>query len=144
MNARAGAVLAGLVAMLALAACSGITGMRSQQGRPALADTQWVLQTLNGAAVLAGTSITAQFSESEIGGSSGCNSYSGRYRVNGAAIQIEEVATTAMACIDPEGGMDQEALYIEILLSVNTFELNAGQLTLRAGDGRRLIFTAGP
>jgi heat shock protein HslJ len=144
MNTRAGAALAGLAAVLVLAACSGITGVRSQQGHAALADTQWVLQTLNGEAVLAGTSITAQFSESEIAGSSGCNSYSGSYTVTGSTIRIEGVATTAMACIDPEGVMDQEALYVDTLLSVNNFELDAGQLTLRAEDGRRLVFTAAP
>lgn len=139
MNARAGAALAGLVAMLVLAACSGITGVRSQQGHTALADTQWVLQTLNGEAVLAGTSITAQFSESEIAGSSGCNSYSGSYAVDSSAIQIEGVGMTAMACMEPEGGMDQEQAFVEALVALASHRLAGDRLELLDGSGGAVL-----
>jgi heat shock protein HslJ len=49
-----------------------------------------------------------------------------------------------MACLDPEGVMEQEQRYLSILNNVSTFDREASRLTLLTPDGRGLVFTPQP
>jgi heat shock protein HslJ len=125
-----------VVTLLALAACSG-TG-------PAVEDpldgTSWVLVGYGLAAVLPGTEITATFEDGQVGGSSGCNTYGGSYEVKGETISVTEIFMTEMACLDPEGVMEQEQTYLEYLSGVTTFRVSEGQLQMTRPDGETLTF----
>lgn len=79
-----------------------------------LVGTNWLLTSYNNGkggmqSVVIGTEITAIFSEDgNMSGSAGCNSYSGSYEATEDTISIGPIANTEMACMDPEGIMEQE------------------------------------
>ena len=119
------------ILLLLLSACGG--GSLSDP----LNGTAWTLAAINGAPALANTTVTAEFTEGKIGGSSGCNSYGGAYTVSGNKISTDSINMTLMACVDP-GIMEQESAYLEILHNAQTLEVANGQLQIFSSDGKSL------
>jgi heat shock protein HslJ len=124
------------IVLLSLAACSE-TGPATEDP---LDGTSWVLIGYGLAAPLPGTEITAKFDQGQVSGSSGCNSYGGSYEVKGDSISVRELFHTEMACLDPEGIMEQEQTYLEYLSGAQTFHLSHGQLQFTRADGETLTF----
>ena len=86
--------------------------------------------------VAADSEITAVFGEDGTlaGSSSGCNSYSTSYSVDGNSISIEPImAATMMAC--PEPLMAQETQYLAALPNAATYEIIGDKLELRDAEG---------
>ena len=52
------------------------------------------------AAPIEGTSLTAVFGIASVGGSAGCNQYTGTYGTNGNVVRVGRLATTRIACAD--------------------------------------------
>ena len=127
--------LAGIV-ILALAACQGAD---SAAGDP-LDGTSWVLTAYRKTRPISGTTITATFEDDQVRGSAGCNSYGGSYQVSGDTITVGAIAITEMACLEPEGVMEQELLFVEFLTDARTFRLADGQLQILRSDGAALTF----
>jgi heat shock protein HslJ len=50
------------------------------------------------------------------------------------------VAMTEMACLTPEGAMDQEYNYLSYLQDTIEMDVDGNVLRLLAGDGRELFF----
>ena len=90
---------------------------------------------------ISGTTITARFEDGLISGTAGCNQYSGSYTA-ADKIVLNEMSWTEMLCMDPEGVMQQETQYLEILRDVTTFTIEENQLTLSTEDGRALVYHA--
>ena len=85
--------------------------------------------------VLGDTTLTADFGkDGTLSGKAGCNTYSGGYKVNGNQITIGPLASTMMACSDPEGVMEQEAQYLAALQSAATYQIEGNVLELRTKD----------
>ena len=61
-------------------------------------------------APIEGTSLTAVFGIASVGGSAGCNQYTGTYGTNGNVVRIGRLATTRIACADEI--MTQEAAFL--------------------------------
>jgi heat shock protein HslJ/uncharacterized lipoprotein YbaY len=100
----------------------------------------WNLTELNGQPPLPATTISAEFGEDgRLSGSSGCNSYSAAYEVDGDNININmtPVATTLMAC--PEPIMAQERAYMEALDAAETYEVSAPP---EGGEEELVLFDA--
>lgn len=132
-------LMTALIALgLVLGACGPAGDGREEPLR--LDGTRWVLETMNGEAPLAGTTITAEFSEGQVSGNSGCNSYFGSYTLEDSEFTVSELVWTEMACLEPEGLMDQEQRYLSILNNATRLEKEANRLTLRTPDGRGLVF----
>ncbi len=125
--------------LLALAACAGLGG---STGDP-LEGTSWRLTTLAGSGLIAGTEITATFEEGQVHGAA-CNSYGGKYQVSGDRLTISEVFATEMACLDPQGVMEQETLYLRLLTGARSFQLTGGRLSILAAGGEELTFAPAP
>jgi heat shock protein HslJ len=106
-----------------------------------LSDTSWdVIGYNNGkqavTSVLLGSTITLAFgSDGTLSGNSGCNSYNGTFTVTDGQITIGPLASTRMACADPAGVMEQEALYLAALGSAATYQIKDTGLELRTKDG---------
>lgn len=107
-----------------------------------LTNTLWEATSYNNGreavvSVLADTRITAQFGEDgTLAGSAGCNSYTTSYETDGENITINElIAATLMACIGPEGIMEQEAAYLAALPTAATYSIQGDTLELRTADG---------
>jgi heat shock protein HslJ len=123
-----------LIALMALAVLLVGCGPSPADG-PSLEGTQWVLITLEGEALLPGTTPSAEFSVDQISGSASCNHYFGTYTVSGSEITITDVARTEMYCMDPEGVMDQEEAFLAALSSVASYRLSGTRLELLDTSG---------
>jgi heat shock protein HslJ len=83
-----------------------------------------------------GTTITASFAEDgTLSGSGGCNTYSATYTTEAGEVTITEPVSTLMACLEPEGVMDQESAYLAALTSAEKFRIDGGSLSLLRADG---------
>ena len=130
----------GLAALLIfVTACTPDASQNENESN--LAGTSWELagyddgsQTLS--SVLTGSTITANFGEDgTLSGNSGCNDYSGPYKVTGDQIGIGPLSSTRKACSDPAGVMEQEAAYLAALESAQVFMIEGDTLELRLVDG---------
>jgi heat shock protein HslJ len=77
--------------------------------------------------VIEGTQITALFDTDQqlVSGSSGCNTYTGSLNTATGAFAIGPLASTMMACSEPEGIMEQEAAFLAALGSATAFQWSA-------------------
>lgn len=89
--------------------------------------------------VLAGTEITAEFRDGELGGNAGCNGYFGSYEIDGNSLSIGGVGMTEMFCATPEGIMDQESAYLAALQSAATYGIKDGRLQIANADGETVL-----
>lgn len=122
-----------LLALIAIVACGSSEALQ-------LDGTAWQIVLLDGDAPIAETSITLSFEEDGIRGNAGCNAYFGSYVLgNDGSIQISDVGSTAMACLDPVGVMDQESNYLGLLSAAAKAVLQGNQLTLQDESGRDLM-----
>jgi len=88
-------------------------------------------------AVLPDTSLDIAFGIVSVGGSSGCNSFSGTYGTNGTIVRISQLATTRLACEQPV--MDQETAFLAALGGVARIDSRGNQLNLEDRDGHLLV-----
>ncbi|MFC2014984.1 protease inhibitor I42 family protein [Chloroflexota bacterium] len=109
-------------------------------------ESAWVLESYgqrdNLNTVLDGTKITAAFDKAEgrVHESAGCNTYSGDYQISDSTLSISWIASTEMACLEPEGSMDQEQQYLTILQAAESYKVQDGKLQINSGQ-QILTFT---
>jgi heat shock protein HslJ len=118
-------------ALIFLSACTA-----SQVGNGGdLTGQVWALSKLGGNSLVAGSSITAIFSAGgKVGGSSGCNQYSGSYTTSGNTITFPTpLASTMMMCAQPV--MDQETAYLKSLGDAKTYTVKGSLLRFFDGSG---------
>ncbi|BBL67995.1 META domain-containing protein [Methanoculleus chikugoensis] len=116
-----------------------------------LAGTEWTLESFSSpdgesvSSVIAGTTITAVFSpDGNVGGNAGCNSYGAGYQLDGAELSIEPPISTKMYCGEPEGVMEQENRYLNLLTSVAGYRIDGNRLDLLDESGATLLtYSAG-
>jgi len=83
---------------------------------------------------IAGTTLTANFTPGgEVGGSAGCNDYSGTYKLDGTNLTVGPLMSTKKAC--DQTIMDQETQFLTALQTPTTVEPSGATITLRAADG---------
>ena len=110
-----------------------------------LTGTIWYMETYhdsqgNLVPFLSGSVITAKFGQDgTLSGSSGCNTYSGSYQLDGDQLQIGPLASTMMACLEPAGLMDQETAYLQVLSTAASFRLADGKLELLDDAGQVIL-----
>ncbi len=114
-----------LVACLALGCTPG-----SDNASGGLVNTSWTVKTINSVAVLPAARPTLTFAQdATVGGSAGCNQYSGPFRTDGDRISIGDVASTMMMCQGEIGA--QETAFLGALRAVQTWrQTPAGDLEL--------------
>jgi len=105
-----------------------------------LGGTSWELASFQKTGVMEGIKITANFEEGQVSGSASCNSYFGAYQIDKKRITFGPIANTEMACLDPEGVMVQEAMFLAWLMDATTYELKGDQLVIFRTNGEALIF----
>ncbi len=136
---RYGVIALGVVGFLAIMALALSAGGGEIEGR------SWVVQemTADGVKVQPIGSVVpvANFVEGTVSGVAGCNSYSGSYAIGGDAITIGPLAATLMFCEQPEGAMEQEALYLRLLQEADTYRVSDDTLTLLEGETVLIDFT---
>lgn len=118
-----------------------------------LVGTTWVLDAYHlddiVMPVIEGTEVTAVFGENgNLTGSAGCNRYFAPYNLTNSdsdsSMEIGQVGSTKMYCEEPEGIMDQERTYLDLLATVKGYAIEGDhQLELLDERGWRILaFTA--
>jgi heat shock protein HslJ len=127
--------LLGLV-LLALAACQLLP---RREATADLADTSWVLSSLDGNLPLPGTTVTLQFGADGVAsGSDGCNRFRTTFSQDGTGLTFDQPgASTMMAC--PQPVMDQAAVFMAALVATESFTADERDLIL--SDGDRIVAT---
>ena len=91
----------------------------------------WVVATIGGSDAVSGSRPTMTFgADGQVSGSGGCNSYGGPYQLDGAAIDVGDLASTMMMCADQSIGA-QETAFLAALGGAQTWQVDpSGTLTL--------------
>ena len=85
------------------------------------------------------TQVSAIFGkEGIITGSSGCNTYSGLYDLNGTNLSFSQVIVTRMACLDP-GTLEIESSYLKLLDQVRFVSGQEKKLTMTNTNNTTLL-----
>jgi len=128
-----------------LAACGTDSRASSAGASPDLAGTEWVLTSLNGSSLIEDTEITLTFREGYLGGTMTCNQYgggpdSGKYAATDRGkLAIPQLAVTVQLCAEPEGIMEQEAAYIQVLHDAAAYRVTSGDLEIVDASGRTTL-----
>lgn len=102
-----------------------------------LAGTSWILTQLGGNPPLADVTVTLEFTDGQLGGTDGCNSFGGGYQASGETLTVsKELVSTLMACEDAI--MQQASAYTAMLIQTATFKIDGEQLVLMDADGKTL------
>jgi heat shock protein HslJ len=128
-----------LVVTIALVACTTAEPNPPPAPDSRLLDTEWELVSLNGGALIEGRVITLRFAEASLEGSGGCNTYGGSYTASEDRLSVTGVYATEMACMEPEGIMDQEQAYFQVLNTVTRYRVDGDQLELYDEAGSPIL-----
>ena len=129
---------------------NGVLGMRTAQDAMSvnflpgatsagLAGSNWKATGINNGkgaveSLPTGVEVTAQFgTDGRVSGSSGCNTYSGPFQVDGDSIKIGPVISTMKACEGP--AMQTENLYLKALGNSTKWAMEGANLVLRDAAG---------
>ncbi len=138
-SAVRGVLLLALTGAL-LAALAGCGGGDSEPAGPPLEGTPWTLQSGVDAPADAVPTLTLG-DDGQASGFAGCNTFSGGYEISGDTFTIGPLASTQMACPEPQ--MAAETAYFQALDAADTWAIESSELVLSDGDTELLRFTAG-
>ena len=119
-----------------------------QTDENSISDIQWQLSSYGFQAdtkntVIDGSSYLIFFGDdNKISGTIDCNSFQSTYLIDGEQLEIVEIALTEIACplMENVDYLKQTEFIINTLITVSTFSLSEGLLTLSAVDSSQLIF----
>ena len=105
--------------------------------RQPLQDTGWAVVEIDGEPIIEDTEVTLEFDgDGRLTGNGGCNGYGGAYTADhDGTFDAHDVAMTLMACMAPEGVMDQETAFHTALREATTYELDGDSLRLLDDNG---------
>lgn len=98
-------------------------------------NTAWTLTRYNDQPVLAGSTITAQFVAGLLSGSAGCNRYFANYEIADSQLNLGTTGSTRMLCQEPNGIMEQEIAYLELLSEATGYEVQGDRLRIDTSAG---------
>jgi heat shock protein HslJ len=141
-DVRLRAAILTAAALLAVALIAAVAAGCGGESSPSLEGTSW---KLTGWSVSSQDpndfTITAEFKDGRIGGTSAVNTYGGPYSTgDDGSFSVGELASTMMA--GPEAHMQAETTYMTLLAAATEYRVEGETLTLLDGGGESLIYTA--
>jgi heat shock protein HslJ len=141
MTRSIAAVLLALTVAGTVASCAKPGDLTGSDGDRLPAGRTFVSTSIkaNGQAVpwAAGTGVTLSFTDTEVGGTGGCNHLGGRARLSAGRLIVADLGSTEMAC--PEPRMSQDQWVVDLLTGSPTFTIDGDTLTLKGADGKELV-----
>jgi len=134
-------LLAALLATLFSLGCTAPSGADGASGEASdsveLENTHWRLTHLSGQPVAQGEGrreahLILRSDQGQAGGSDGCNSFFGGYRVEGESIRFDPLAATKMHCAE---GMDTARAFHAALAEARRWRVQGEQLELYDASG---------
>ncbi len=119
-----------------------------------ISDVDWTLETFvelrpgggspRPTPVFEGTEVTVSFDKDGISGASGCNSYSALAKVDDDSftVEVQSLRHTEKACEGPDGLMEQEERYLDLLSRMTRYGMYGDSLFMQTGDDVFLLFQA--
>ena len=95
--------------------------------------------------VIQGTEVTISFDKAGISGASGCNSYEGLAMVEddgSITNDVQSFSHTEKVCDGPDGLMEQEERYLDLLPRLTRYGMYGDGLFMRTDDDEFLLFQA--
>ena len=95
--------------------------------------------------VIQGTEVTISFDKAGISGASGCNSYAGLAMVEddgSITNDVQSFSHTVKVCDGPDGLMEQEERYLDLLPRLTRYGMYGDGLFMRTDDDEFLLFQA--
>jgi heat shock protein HslJ len=121
--------------VLTLAACGDDEGSDSTP----LEGTPWMLVTADGMDAVPDVPAPLTLADGQASGSTGCNSFSGSYTLEGDQLSFGPLGATQMACEEPL--MTQEAEVFAILGAAESYSIEGDELTI-SSPGGSLVYRA--
>ena len=104
---------------------------------PPFAGVPWVLSSGLDVEGWEQTAPSAVFKDGTLGGSTGCNRYTGPYTVDGESLTLGAIASTQMACPPPAG--EVERAYLDALQQVAQWRMDDAELVLLDDGATELL-----
>ena len=89
---------------------------------------------------LTGPEVSMSFRERGVSGSAGCNSYSAQRSIGDEEITFTSPGVTRRVCATPDGVMQQETRFLNLLPSLTKFHIYGDRLFIFTGEGRAVLF----
>ena len=103
-----------------------------------LAGTNWTFVSIGGVPIAADRPTSLAFDGQKMGGSAGCNRFSGSYTSDGKTLAAGPLMATKMAC--PGAGMTQESTFFQLMRGPVRLDFPAdGTLILTGADGQTAV-----
>ena len=122
--------------VIRLASPEGIPGPAG--GETGMENTQWNLVSFGETPLIQGSAINLLLAAGQAGGSGGCNSYGGSYKVEGTSISFSEITSTKRACTDAQV-TEQEQRYFLALETASEYFVEGNQLRITYNDGQGVL-----
>ena len=91
---------------------------------------------------LPGAEITASFSaDGSVSGNAGCNGFQGSYQSGDGSLSFGLMAITQMACPGPDGVLEQENRFFDMLNQADKYRMSGDSLILTTPSGEQLLFS---
>jgi heat shock protein HslJ len=129
-------ILTTILGLLITAGCSILPGKGSNQ----LKGTSWRLISYGEKQPIPGKDMTAKFDSQEVSGSASCNHYFGSYQVRGDQFSVDGLGWTEMACLDPEGIMEQEQVLMKLFSESTSYSIQGNIMQISTSSGDLLLF----
>lgn len=154
MKSKTSLILITAVLSLAILACLGSgqstssnssspSSSSSSDDEDPLLGTAWLLNQYGGNDILPnGNQPSITFSGGLASGNSGCNGWQGNYTIDGTNLTFGELTGSEIFCENPEGIMEQEDAFLQMLGDAASYELNGDQLTIFTSSGETLVFSS--
>lgn len=136
--------------LMLVAGCStlqSMTGKPDQRGL--LLGQLWIADQVAGQPLLPETRVTLSlYGDGRLVGRAGCNTYTGRFKLDGSALQVTSLDVGHVSCAADVAAQEQN--FIGALGAATTYEVQAdatqpgGALVLTTGDARTLVFHRDP
>lgn len=110
--------------------------------QPKVTGSSWILTTYNDQQSITDHQPILKFETDQVSVTTGCNHYGGNFQIDEDSIHFEGIFNTEMACLEPEGLMEQERIYLDLLRRVDQYELEGESLTFYIELNPVLVFPA--
>ena len=132
-------LLIGLIAMGILILVLLVLSNWEPPKRDILDGTIWKVVSLNNTPLVKSTTLSIRFHNWNVSGSSGCNTFTGRYEITEESISITDIEMNTTNCLFP-GTMEEERTFIKYLQEVTNFIFSEQELTLTTKNGNTVKF----
>lgn len=140
---RRSSIVAGLLVGWIVAGIE-VSGVSRSAAAPFSPDTRWRLVALSPELPLGAVRVEAVFDADarRVSGTAGCNRFTGTFTTDGDRLTIGPLATTRMACPEPQMRIEQAVL--RTLAAAQRWAESDATLVIETGTGESLTFSSAP